>query len=241
MDYTLDASGSSGHPHAAQNSTAVGSKTSSILESGVLYSDIGFSDICSIRFILAWDWYEELESISSVLHQCPYWNYGSGEHHRETRPILGSVVLSAYAVDSTRLLILHLVLSGSSKCVVGRNLTSQSDILQVGESILCTCGTDGKPVRLPLIDRRHYLFLPLLLLAEIEYHCAHAATTLPCRNRLARCSPHTRPRTPARVRLQILCGHEATDRAHRPLKLQVSNEVGIPLWVVPPNYSFQAV
>lgn len=71
-----------------------------------------------------------------MFHQFHYYNYGSSEHHSEARPIYGSVVLSAYESDSTRLEIHYLVLSGSSQGVVGRNLTSRPDIMKVGENFL---------------------------------------------------------------------------------------------------------
>lgn len=76
-----------------------------MLDNDAPYSAIGIIDLCSRSNILARDLYGELESIPSVFCQFLFWQYGSGEHHCEARPILGPVVLSAYAADGTRLLI----------------------------------------------------------------------------------------------------------------------------------------
>lgn len=97
--------------------------------------------------------------------RCPFWQYGTRQHHSEGRAILGSVVLPATAPDNSLLLIRHLVLDGSSQWVVGRNVTSRSNILHMDDSFLVTTGLDGAPLRLPPLDRNHHLLLPQSLFA----------------------------------------------------------------------------
>lgn len=84
-------------------------------------SDIGSSDLFENRKTLIVEWCGDLESLPAVFPQCTYWKYGTGEHHKEERAVLGSVVLFAYACDETQLLIFHLVLDGTSQWVIGSN------------------------------------------------------------------------------------------------------------------------
>lgn len=86
-----------------------------MLDHGASYSAIGYSDLCTISASISMNWSDHLASIPPVFTQCPYWQYSTGEHQSKARFILGSVVLSAYADDGTKILISHLDPQGSSQ------------------------------------------------------------------------------------------------------------------------------
>lgn len=87
-------------------------------------------------------------------------------------------MLSDYAGDRIRLLILYLVGIDSSQWVAGRNLTSRLYIFHFRERSLSTWGTDGKPLCLPLIDCGYNMFLHISLFTAYESHCSYAAATV---------------------------------------------------------------
>ena len=95
------------------------------------------------------------ESISNKYH----WQYGSGSHSSDSRPMLGSVIVTARLDDGTTVNIKHVVIEGSSQLINGRNLDSKCDIIHNDGNYLKTA--DG--VRIPLENIDLHSFLPFSL------------------------------------------------------------------------------
>lgn len=112
----------------------------------------------------------------SEFFQCPFWQYGTGSNSSERRRILGSVVLISHAPDETVLQISHLVLGGSSNWVVGRNVTSKSDILQLDEFFMVVNGKDNNRISFTLTDYDYHLYLQRDLFIAPYVYVPTAAT-----------------------------------------------------------------
>lgn len=72
----------------------------------------------------------DLETIPDAFVDRPNWQQGIGEHACDIRQIFVSTLIKENTDCGTILNVSHLVFSGSSQWVFGRNITTRSDIMQ---------------------------------------------------------------------------------------------------------------
>lgn len=88
----------------------------------------------------------------------------------ESRPILGSFLLSAVTDEGTVVKIRHLIVEGSSQWVFGRNLTMHCDLLHIGRNVLQLPSADacssGSTIPIRNVDLHSYLPLQIFLQEE---------------------------------------------------------------------------
>lgn len=107
-----------------------------LVDDAAPYSALGIVELRSLSREILPDWNGKLDAIPETLHDCVFWQYGSGIHASSKRRILGSVVLSARTDLGTSIEIRHLVLEGSTSWVIGRNVTKLCNIVHHGSNSL---------------------------------------------------------------------------------------------------------
>jgi len=107
-----------------------------LLDNAAPYSGIGIEEFKLLQPLICPDWAGKFDPLPSEVSQTPFWQYGSGLHSSEARPILGSLLLSACTDRGTILKIRHLFIEGASQWVVGRNVTTRCNILHIGKNVL---------------------------------------------------------------------------------------------------------
>lgn len=92
-----------------------------LVDDGAEYSAIGSIEL---QILLNIDSDVGLEPPPDTLNGHSHWQYGQGEHRSARRPILGSIVLPLKEDNRRIINIRHVVVQGSSQCIIGRNFTS---------------------------------------------------------------------------------------------------------------------
>ena len=116
------------------------------MDDGAPYSAIGENELNYLRTrVLSLPL--QIEPQPAELRQYSFWQYGSGSHASARRRIIGSVVLFATTDNGNSISIRHLVVSGSSQWIVGRNLTRRCNIEYIGRNA----------IRLPTIKPTDYI------------------------------------------------------------------------------------
>lgn len=110
--------------HAPSRSDNIGP----MVDNGAPYSAIGILDLLLLSSNILPSFEGSLDPVPDAFKAFNGWQYGSGDHASEPRPILGSILLTATVKDGSSVSIRHLVLSGSSQWVIGRNVTSHGQI-----------------------------------------------------------------------------------------------------------------
>ena len=107
-----------------------------LLDDGAPYSGIGVNELKLLDSNLSTNFRSGLDPIPSEIKDRPFWKYGTGNHASELRKILGSILISGVTDCGTNFQIRHLVIEGSSKWIVGQNVTAKCDILHIGGNYL---------------------------------------------------------------------------------------------------------
>lgn len=86
-------------------------------------------------------WYGFLLPLPATVADSPFCQYGYDGHASDVRKIIDSIILNAVTGDGAVASITHLVLDGTSKWVIGRNVTGLGDVRNLNES--CHVIPDG--------------------------------------------------------------------------------------------------
>lgn len=70
-----------------------------------------------------------LDAIHQSLKKRTHMKYETGQHASSWRRILGSIFLTAISNRGTPVHITHLVLDGSTKCIIGRNFIAKLTVI----------------------------------------------------------------------------------------------------------------
>lgn len=100
----------------------------------------------------------------SLLLKCTLWQYNFGEYALPPQAILGSIIFSCKSKFGKTALLYHLGLNGSSKKVIGQNLTSSGTVCQIDTSLLEVCSKSSSLVKYNLIKKNAIFTCHLLVL-----------------------------------------------------------------------------
>lgn len=132
-----------------------------LLDDGAPYTMIGKYELQVVPQSLLPDWKGESEPLSKHLARCSHWQYGSGEHSSTENVILRSNVKTVASAGGTLILILYVVLDGSSERVVGRNLTKYADILHSKPDCVRVTGPKANEEVSTLSDINLHSYIPM--------------------------------------------------------------------------------
>ena len=99
-----------------------------LLDDGAPYSSIGSHELKLMQFYLRTNWNSELDPLSDSISDRSHEQYGSGNHSSDSRPMLGSIIITACLNEETNVKIRHVAIDGSSQWMNGRNVTAKCDI-----------------------------------------------------------------------------------------------------------------
>ena len=133
-----------------------------LLDDGAPYSGMGFDDFKILQSLILPDCNGKLEPLPDSIADRPYWQYGAGKHASAPRKILGSVLLSIMSDGDHAVYIRHLIISGTSQWVVGRNVTRACDIRHIGANKLVLPDTSGTSAcdSISIVDHDLHSYLP---------------------------------------------------------------------------------
>ena len=130
-----------------------------------------------------------------------YWQFGSGTHASEAKPIRGSVLLNFISDSGSTITIRHVVISGSSPWVLGRNITRKCDLVHL----------DGNFIRFPPTDG----LCNTLSMINID---EHSYVTISCSSQMPVASPSTHTLAGYRAQLDSLAQLPVDQRSWPQLK-----------------------
>lgn len=104
------------------------------------------------------------------------WQYGVDSHTSPSRLMFGSALIAASTQSGVTLPISHSVLDGSSQCLIGQNVTSTANILQLDGNGLELPNPSGVRIRFPLIERNFHLYLSAGLFCDMPVLLDQACT-----------------------------------------------------------------
>lgn len=131
-----------------------------LLDDGAPYSGMGIEEFKLIQPHVLPNWNGMFEPLPDVIKDRPYWQYGSGSHCSSSRKIIGSITLLVLSDNNVIVNIRHLLISGSSQWVVGRNVTSLCNIIHMNDNALEFTTPDGTNDFISLIDQDFHCFIP---------------------------------------------------------------------------------
>ena len=130
-----------------------------MVDDGAPYSGLGITELRTLSSRIMPGWNGDLEPLPDCIADRPWWQYGNGDHSSETRRILGSVYLSVRGDSGITFRIRHLVIEGSTQWVIGRNFTTNVDILNAsGSCVRCPLPNGGfETLKLQNFDMHSYV------------------------------------------------------------------------------------
>lgn len=134
-----------------------------VLDDGAPYSGIGMDEFKIVKPIMLPEWDGKLEELPDCIKDRPRWQYGMGSHSSKTRRILGSVMFARLTDEGNEVRIRHLIMEGSSKWVIGRNVTKCRDIIRVGDNTIQLLEDGGI---ISLQDHDLYCFVPCTVFVQ---------------------------------------------------------------------------
>ena len=143
-----------------KNCTFVDPFLGPLVDDGAPYSAIGNIELRLLQDQFGYEIDAQFDSIPDSLDGHTHWQYGIGQHSSAPRRILGSVLLSAQADSGRKVNIRHLVLDGSSQWVIGRNVTSNANLIHVGKNALQIV-KDGITNHISMVNRKFLSYVPL--------------------------------------------------------------------------------
>ena len=167
--------------HMAQITSSKGFKghkfSGPLLDYGAPYNGIGMDELKLTSPYLRTNWNHKLLPLPESVPDKSHWQYGSGSHSSDSRPMLGSVIVTACLDDGTTVNIKHVVIEGSSQSKNGRNLDSKCDIIHTDGNYLKI--VDGVRILLENIDLHSYLPFSLFIGGRSK-HCYKLQAQLFC-------------------------------------------------------------
>lgn len=135
-------------------------------------SGTSLQEVCKPTNSILTGWNKYLELKPSAAKEVNFWQYHLGDHSSEKRIILESVVLSILSNEGVEVNIRHMVIEGSSQCVIGGNLTRNCSVYQKnGDFLELTFHSDrGVCDRLNLISCNMQCYIPPNRLFHQEFH-----------------------------------------------------------------------
>jgi len=86
-----------------------------LLDNAAPYSELGIEEFKLLQPLICPEWKVSFDPLPSGIARTTFWQYGSGQHSSEAKPIIGSVLLSAETVHGSILDIRHLINKGASQ------------------------------------------------------------------------------------------------------------------------------
>ena len=149
-----------------------------LLDDGTPYSGIGEDEFHILRSSLKTNFNDTFDELPNEIAQRPYWQYGNSNHASKSKRIIGSILIDAISDQGNIVRIRHLVIEGSSKWIVGRNITKHGNIQRIGGNLLelSTKNETGVQMTISLIDHDLHCYLPLsafgLVSNNAQAYCA---------------------------------------------------------------------
>ena len=107
-----------------------------LLDDGAPYSGVGEHEFHILRSKLKTNFNGTFDELPNEIVHRPYWQYGNGNHASKSKRIIGSILIDAISDQGNIVRIRHLVIEGSSKWIVGRNITKHCNIQRIGGNLL---------------------------------------------------------------------------------------------------------
>ena len=148
-----------------------------LVDDGAPYSGIGEAEFKVLQPLILPKWSGSYAELPECIADRPYWQYGKGKHSSPPRRILGSVMISARTDGNEIVEINHLIISGSSQWVIGRNVTRACDIVHIGGNRLNLPSADGGTENadtISLVDSDMHSYMPY----DIFLRCANASSEI---------------------------------------------------------------
>lgn len=114
--------------------------------------------LCALIAKIRHKWTAELDTIPILSKDYSRRQCGSGSHASASRKMLRSVVITDTSPCGTPLLIRHLALDECSQSLVGRNITSWSNIHQLDGSYIPFPGPTGSRIKVPLLESHFQIY-----------------------------------------------------------------------------------
>ena len=148
--------------HGVPNSKIPHDFIGPLVDDGAPYSGMGMHEFTLLKPVLLAEWNGQLDPIPASIADRPYWQYGVGSHASAPRRILGSVLLSVESDNGHTVAIRHLVISGTSQWVIGRNVTRSCDINHIGGNKLVLPDHDDSAQHdsLSMVDSDFHSYIP---------------------------------------------------------------------------------
>ena len=152
--------------------TTFSDKLGPLLNDGAPYSAIGQVELIFLADHIGISPNPTIDAVPQALGSHKHWQYGTGEHASPARRILGSIVLTVTSDQGTPFQITHLVLDGSTKWFIGRNVTRKANIEQIGRNALVFL-VDGEREHIFIVND-NFLRYPYLDRFKSSYNnCNH--------------------------------------------------------------------
>lgn len=168
--------------HAASTNSSTDSDTKKtaafgpLVDDGAPFSALGEVEMRTLKSSLIYA-DPPIEDKPPELQGYDTWQYGSGAHRSAAKPILGAVTLFVRTKNNCLISVKHLLIKGSSKWVMGRNLTRKCTINHMtGNEICLPNGTDS----LPLVDDRFHSYVLLERFTKTATQPSPSISTLSC-------------------------------------------------------------
>ena len=131
-----------------------------LLDDGAPYSAIGIVELKLLFKELGKTFPKRLQKVPEALNGYSHFQYGTGSHASQTRAILGSIVLTAYSDSNRKVDITHIVISGSSQWIIGRNVTKYSNIEHINKNAL-VFKTEDQLDYISLVEHKFLTYIPI--------------------------------------------------------------------------------
>ena len=126
-----------------------------MVDDGAPYSALGSTEL-RLRGICD----TSLDPIPPAIKNFKFWQFGSGAHSSPAKPILGSKHLFFKSDSGHNISICHIIVSGSSPWLIGRNVTTNCDIIYLSGDYIRFPNTAGKLDIISLINHDHHSYIP---------------------------------------------------------------------------------
>ena len=138
-----------------------------LVEDGAPYSGIGLQELNLISPYLRTQWNQKVDPLPDPISDRTHRQYGSGNQSSQSRRMLGSVVISALLTDGTMINIRHVAIEGSSRWIVGRNVTAKCDIIRTHGNFLKH--PSGLKIPTQNVDLHSYIPLGLFFYVQQQH------------------------------------------------------------------------
>ena len=130
--------------------------TGPLLDDGAPYSGLGLLELEMLSPYLRSNWNGKLDPLRSAIADRIHWQYGSGSHSSDSRRILGFIMVPASLNDGTIINISHIVIEGSSKWLIRRNIATKWEIIRSNGNALKI----NDNINIPLLNVDMHSFIP---------------------------------------------------------------------------------